>query len=280
MQNYIRGGSNPSSLVSQIFSASKSNTSYIAKPASSWIDDYEDWIHNENCCKFNKTTHGFCPNQAPGFLCDPCQFHYLGGEVLPADFRDYLPWFLLDNPSQQCPKAGHAAYGGGVNIQNNDTVESNYFLTYHTILKKSSDYTNALREARAIADNITRTIQAGKFPNYYESMCKILMLFFSLGTNMTTTVFPYSIFYVFYEQYLTMWEDTLKSVSISVSAIFVVTVLLTGFHFQAAGIVICTIIMILINLGGLMYWWSISLNAISLVNLVMVSNTFFLIRTF
>jgi len=68
-----------------------------------------------------------------------------------------------------------------------------------------------------------------------------------------------------------MWEDTLKSLAISVSAIFIVTVLLTGFQFQAAGIVILTILMILINLGGLMYWWSISLNAISLVNLVMVN---------
>ena len=29
---------------------------------------------------------------------------------LPA-FREYLPFFLRDNPSETCPKGGHAAYG-------------------------------------------------------------------------------------------------------------------------------------------------------------------------
>jgi hypothetical protein len=31
--------------------------------------------------------------------------------------------------------------------------------------------------------------------------------------------------------------------------------------------------MVVVNLAGLMYWWSVSLNAVSLVNLVMVSTT-------
>lgn len=33
-------------------------------------------------------------------------------------------------------------------------------------------------------------------------------------------------------------------------------------------VVVITITMIVVNLGGLMYWWNISLNAVSLVNLV------------
>ena len=56
------------------------------------------------------------------------------------------------------------------------------------------------------------------------------MLFFSfslrwsrkLADNLTSmigskevTVFPYSVFYVFYEQYLTMWGNTGKSLAIS-----------------------------------------------------------------
>ena len=70
-----------------------------------------------------------------------------------------------------------------------------------------------------------------------------------------------------------MWPDTLKSLAISMSAIFIVTFLLTGFDLNAAGVVLLTIIMIVTNLGGLMYHWNISLNAVSLVNLVMVSLT-------
>lgn len=87
--------------------------------------------------------------------------------------------------------------------------------------------------------------------------------------NNDIEVFPYSVFYVFYEQYLTMWPDTLKSFAISLLSITVVTFLLTGFNLKAALVVLVIIIMILINLLGLMFHWDISLNAVSLVNLVM-----------
>lgn len=68
-----------------------------------------------------------------------------------------------------------------------------------------------------------------------------------------------------------MWDDTVQSLAISMGAIFVVTFLLTGFDISAALVVLLTITMIVVNLLGLMYHWNISLNAVSLVNLVMVS---------
>ena len=55
-------------------------------------------------------------------------------------------------------------------------------MTYHTILKTSNDYTEALKSARRIAKNITGVVGAD--------------------------VFAYSVFYVFYEQYLTIVKDT------------------------------------------------------------------------
>lgn len=66
-----------------------------------------------------------------------------------------------------------------------------------------------------------------------------------------------------------MWPDTLKSMGLSVLAIFIVTFLLMGFDIHSSLIVVITITMIVINIGGLMYMWNISLNAVSLVNLVM-----------
>lgn len=45
-----------------------------------------------------------------------------------------------------------------------------------------------------------------------------------------------------------------------------------GLDIYSAFVIVITILMILVNLGGLMYWWSINLNAVSLVNLVMVSH--------
>lgn len=49
------------------------------------------------------------------------------------------------------------------------------------------------------------------------------------------------------------------------------TFLLMGFHFRIASIVTFTVAMIVTDIMGLMYVWNISLNAVSLVNLVMVS---------
>lgn len=80
-------------------------------------------------------------------------------------------------------------------------------------------------------------------------------------------------FYVFYEQYLTIAYDTALNLSVSLASIFVVTTVLLGFELWAAVTVSITIGMILVNMFGVMWLWSISLNAVSLVNLVMVRET-------
>lgn len=68
-----------------------------------------------------------------------------------------------------------------------------------------------------------------------------------------------------------MWPDTIRSLSLSIAAVFVATFLLLGLDFHSAIIVALAVIAIVINIMGLMYWWNISLNALSLVNLVVVS---------
>lgn len=137
-------------------------------------------------------------------------------------------------------------------------MESSYFMAYHSILKTSSDYYLALESARKISTNITQTLQS-----------RLISSGMPLDSALQVEVFPYSVFYVFYEQYLTMWSDTLQSMGISILSIFIVTFILMGFDIHSALVVIITITMIVVNLGGLMYYWNISLNAVSLVNLVM-----------
>ena len=87
-------------------------------------------------------------------------------------------------------------------------------------------------------------------------------------------IFAYSVWYVFYEQYLTIATEAWINLLASLSAIFVVTFLLLGLDIWSAVIVVSTICMILASMFGVMYLWSISLNAVSLVNLVMVSTGF------
>ncbi|RVE48036.1 hypothetical protein evm_007348 [Chilo suppressalis] len=250
------------SVAMQLYSASRTpNETYLSQPPNSWLDDFFDWATLSQCCKYFPGNSSFCPNDYYNekITCDSCNIPLTGRELRPSpsDFKHYVPFFLQDNPNENCAKAGHAAYGQAVNYKmlnaTQASVGATYYQGYHTVLKTSSDYYEALRAARSISANLTETLNR----NLKEQ-----------GKN-TTNVFPYSVFYVFYEQYLTMWPDTLKSMGISVLSIFIVTFVLMGFDLFSALVVVITITMIVVNLGGLMYWWGISLNAVSLVNLVM-----------
>ncbi|GLG97656.1 hypothetical protein R5R35_004762 [Gryllus longicercus] len=262
IQNTVCGAQycNSSSLVTQVYMASKiPRSSFIARPSSSWLDDYFDWSASA-CCQYYAQNGSFCPND---FInCAKCSIGKDEVTKRPniTSFKKYLTFFLKDNPTTSCSKGGHGAYGQAVNYNEDvktglvNSVGANYFMAFHSLMKTSADYYEALRSARKISANIT---------DFMNNRLK------ELNSNKTVNVFPYSIFYVFYEQYLTMWPDTLFSLGVSLAAIFVVTFILMGFDFISSLVVIITISMIIINIGGLMYWWNISLNAVSLVNLVM-----------
>jgi Niemann-Pick C1 protein len=121
-------------------------------------------------------------------------------------------------------------------------------MTYHTVSTTSDEFRDSYKYAKKLASEMSVMMGRGE-----------------------DGVFPYSIFYVFYEQYLTIVEDTWKDLLISLCAIFVSTFLLMGLNFGLAFCISLTVAMIIINLMGFMYLWNISLNAVSLVNLVMAT---------
>ncbi|XP_014484242.1 PREDICTED: Niemann-Pick C1 protein-like [Dinoponera quadriceps] len=258
VQNVICGGQgcNADSLYTQIYSAaSQSSVSYLSKAASSWIDDYLDWSTIDGCCKYFPTNESFCPHNNDN--CIKCNILKDKSRPTERDFRKYLPYFLTDVPDEDCAKAGRAAYYGGLNYYYDEfgltNVGDSYFMGYHVPLKKSSDWYESMRAARKISDKITNMINDAEL------------------SDQKVKLFPYSVFYVFYEQYLTIWQETLLSISLTLVVIFVVTLLLTGLSLFSAVVVLLNVLMVLVNLGGLMYWWNISLNAVSLVNLVMAA---------
>lgn len=126
-------------------------------------------------------------------------------------------------------------------------------MTYHTPLKHSEDFYTALEQARKISDNMNVMLKENK---------------------RNVEVFPYSSFYVFYEQYLTMWKDVAISLGLSLLAVFLTTLTVTGFDFISALMIFYMVGLILINMGSVMWMFNISLNAISLVNLVVVCKYF------
>lgn len=97
------------------------------------------------------------------------------------------------------------------------------------------------------------------------------MIFLNLNQNAFKMFRNFnSIFYVFYEQYLTIWKDTIYSLLLSLVTIFSVSFVLTGFDLLSAVVILLMVTLILINMLGLMWLWNITLNAVSLVNLVVV----------
>jgi sensor domain CHASE-containing protein len=59
------------------------------------------------------------------------------------------------------------------------------------------------------------------------------------------------------------------------AAVFVITFLLLGIDLWSAVIVLIVVVMIVVSMLGMMVMWHISLNAIALVNLVMVRTHIF-----
>ncbi|KAL0798721.1 hypothetical protein Bca101_053896 [Brassica carinata] len=255
---------NSNSLLNEISRASQApETSYIAKPAASWLDDFLVWLSPEafGCCR--KFTNGsYCPpdDQPPcctadedicslDGICKDCTTCFRHSDLVrdrpsTAQFREKLPWFLNALPSADCAKGGHGAYTNSVDLKGYETgvIHASEFRTYHTPLNTQGDYVNSLRAAR-------------EFSSRMSNLLKI-------------DIFPYSVFYIFFEQYLNIWTVALTNLAIAIGAIFVVCLLITSSAWSSA-IIVLVLVMILADLMGVMVVLGIQLNAVSVVNLIM-----------
>ncbi|XP_026730743.1 NPC intracellular cholesterol transporter 1 homolog 1b-like [Trichoplusia ni] len=260
-QNVICGGQlcSDDSLTTQIFLASQhSEITYIASSSNSWLDDFIDWSNlYGGCCKYNTTNNGFCQSTDNSTECSYCVIEksdYANGQLRPnkESFQRYIPFFLQDAPTVDCNKGGLASYSASVNYELNAdglaSVQDTNFMAYHTSLATSKDYITAIKYAYEISDNITSAIK--------------------LHTGLDVEVFPYSVFFVYFEQYLTMWGDTFTTISYSFIGALVLNLLASGFNLLTTFAVMFTAILVVLNMMGIMYIWSIPLNAVSCVNLI------------
>ncbi|KAG7024105.1 Niemann-Pick C1 protein [Cucurbita argyrosperma subsp. argyrosperma] len=252
------------SLLNEIAKASLiPESSYIAKPAASWLDDYLVWISPEafGCCR--KFTNGsYCPpdDQAPccasnggscglNGVCKDCTTCFLhsdlhGGRPSTTQFKEKLPWFLSALPSADCAKGGHGAYTSSVELKGyeNGVIQASSFRTYHTPLNKQVDYINSMRAAQELSSRVSDSLKI--------------------------EVFPYSVFYMFFEQYLNIWRTALINLAIAIGAVFIVCLIITCSLWTSA-IILLVLAMMVVDLMGVMAILNIQLNAISVVNLVM-----------
>ncbi|KAI9663577.1 MAG: hypothetical protein M1829_006036 [Trizodia sp. TS-e1964] len=214
----------------------RSQLSYIAEPAASWIDDYMGWLNPglEKCCIEN------------GEVCmegrDPPWNVALHGLPQGQEFIHYLEKWIQASSNMDCSLGGKAAYSNALVIDpENFTIPASHFRTSHSPLRSQQDFIDAYASARRIADTI----------NEHNGI----------------KVFPYSKFYIFFDQYASIIRLTTTLVGSALAVILVLSTTLLG-SVKTGLAVTLTVTMIVGDIVGTMYLAGVSLNAISLVNLV------------
>ena len=81
-------------------------------------------------------------------------------------------------------------------------------------------------------------------------------------------MYPYSIFHIFFEQYLYVVQNSVWLLGGALMGVFAVCWAFTA-SLWASSIILLVVAMILMDLLGVMYLWGIQLNAVSVVNLTM-----------
>lgn len=186
--------------------------------------------------------------------CTPCPRETTEDGLRPTQetFEKYIPFFLSDLPDAVCAKAGRAAYADAVvytlDEEGKSHIRDTYLMQYSTTAVASKEFYTGLREARKVQDNINKMLK-------------------ERGRE-DVEVFPYCVFFIFYEQYLTIWEDVAYSLGMSFIAVTIVTFIITGFDVMSSFMVLGMVVLIVLNMMGMMWSWNITLNAVSLVNLV------------
>ncbi|KAG0411217.1 hypothetical protein HPB47_011648, partial [Ixodes persulcatus] len=278
-------GCAPDSLVSQIQLASiYSNVTTISQPAQSWLDDYISWSGTQDCCRMNATTKQFCPRHENTTGCVSCLSDQKSmSRPLGETFSRFLPDFLDDVPDPKCPKGAEGAVAlaelsgseeptfgrpaGAAVLGERAAMAARSFNPSGDGLEHPQRRRGEAQVRQPGAEHLT-VGHAASHPQLEQRMRRGFPRSLTGGAGCTER-HALRIFHVFYEQYLTIVYEALLHLGISVVGIFVITFLLLDLDLHAAAVVCLTILMILVDLLGIMYFWGIALNAVSLVNLVM-----------
>ena len=158
-----------------------------------------------------------------------------------------------------------------------------YFMSYTSILKTSDDYVSSIKHIRELTRNISeelnhevfgyRYTETHPFPPMTHPFPPMTHPFPPMThpslSNAPSS--PCSVYIVFYEQYLTIVSQTLINLGASFVAVAFMTFLFLQFSIGATCVVMVTVVMIILHMFGCMALFGVNMNAVSLVNLVMVS---------
>ncbi|THC88271.1 hypothetical protein EYZ11_012284 [Aspergillus tanneri] len=209
--------------------------SYISGSTASWIDDFFYWLNpQQDCCKED------------GKLCfedrSPAWNISLYGMPEGSEFVHYVEKWIEAPTDSSCPLGGKAPYSNALVIDPKRLMtNASHFRTAHTPLRSQDDFINSYKAARRIAEGISN----------------------EHGID----VFPYSKSYVFFDQYVSIVKLTGTLLGFAIAIIFAITSTILG-SVATGAVVSATVVMIVVDVIGSMAVAGVSLNAVSLVNLI------------
>ena len=187
--------------------------------------------------------------------CQPCvaptELLYAPQRPPPAAFERWLQlWLSNSTCDEDCAfcSAGlydDVAYTTSMPPGSNASIAHVYasrYMTYHTPLRNQSDFIAAIKSAHELSDRISAQQQLD--------------------------VFPYSIIYVYFQQYLDIQHVATLNIGLAFVAIFILSLLLLRCVWIAM-LQTATIAMIVGDLIGGMAAWGVYLNALSVLNIIM-----------
>lgn len=213
------------------------DVSYLAASAANWLDDFFLWLNpeNEQCC-VNADGSPCFKNRQPAWNMT------LSGMPEGEEFIHYLERWIEAPTTAECPLGGKAAYSDALVIDSDQlTIPASHFRTSHTPLRSQKDFISAYTAARRISREISEDVE--------------------------TEVFPYSKFYIFFDQYLSIVRLAGALIGSALAAVFVITMVLLG-SIATALVVTLVVGMTVSAIIGSMAVMGVSLNAVSLVNLI------------
>jgi Niemann-Pick C1 protein len=211
--------------------------SFLSASAANWLDDFFFWLNPENakCCVDAKGKPCFEDRQ-------PAWNMTLSGMPEGEEFIHYLEKWIEAPTTEKCPIGGKAAYSDALVIDSKrQTIPASHFRTSHTPLRSQEDFIAAYTAARRIAQEISKDVE--------------------------TEVFPYSKFYIFFDQYVSIVRLAGALIGSALAAVLVITFILLG-SLATALVVTLVVGMTVSAIIGSMAVMGVSLNAVSLVNLI------------
>ncbi|KAI5306593.1 hypothetical protein KEM56_000147 [Ascosphaera pollenicola] len=216
--------------------AKRPNVSYISGATASWIDDFFYWLNPQRDCCMKKDGTTCFEDRVPGWNIS------LYGMPEGQEFVDYAAKWLKSPTDAQCPLGGMAPYSTALVLDTKHPMtNASHFRTSHTPLRSQDDFIKAYASARRIADDLSE---------YHD-----------------IDIFPYSKFYIFFDQYASIVRLTAALLGTAVGVIFVITATILG-SIATGGVVALTVVMMVVDIMGAMAVSGVSLNAVSLVNLI------------